>query len=88
MTSWYFKKFLKLITHRGFWPGVTFALPIALVPSAPADLFAAMGKNGQFIEVIPSLNIVVVRMGEAPDDKPVPISFHQEFWSQLGQIIK
>ncbi len=70
------------------YPGVTFSIPVSLVPSAPADLFAAMGKNGQFIEVIPSLNIVVVRMGEAPDDKPVPISFHQEFWSQLGQIIK
>ncbi len=36
------------------YPGVTFSIPVSLVPSAPADLFAAMGKNGQFIEVIPS----------------------------------
>lgn len=70
------------------YPGATFSLPVDLVPSAPDDLYAAMGKNGQFIEVIPSLNIVVVRMGEAPDNQLVPISFHQEFWNQLGQIIR
>jgi len=34
-----------------------------LYPYAPADLFAARGFGGQFIDVIPSLDMVVVRFG-------------------------
>lgn len=32
-------------------------------PSAPADLFAAQGYQGQYVFVIPSLDLVVVRIG-------------------------
>ena len=32
----------------------------------PADTFAAMGNRGQFIVIVPSLNIVIVRRGEDP----------------------
>ena len=40
--------------------------PEELVPYAPDDLFAARGFGNQFIDVIPSLDLVVVRMGEDP----------------------
>ena len=32
----------------------------------PADTFAAMGNRGQFIVIIPSMNVVIVRRGEDP----------------------
>jgi len=32
----------------------------------PADTFAAMGNRGQFIVIVPSLNVVIVRRGEDP----------------------
>ena len=32
----------------------------------PADTFAAMGNRGQFIIIVPSLNVVIVRRGEDP----------------------
>jgi CubicO group peptidase (beta-lactamase class C family) len=37
-----------------------------LVPFAPPDLFAARGFGNQFIDVIPSLDLVVVRTGPDP----------------------
>jgi CubicO group peptidase (beta-lactamase class C family) len=41
------------------WPG-------RMVPFAPADLFAARGFGNQFIDVIPSLDLLVIRFGEDP----------------------
>lgn len=37
----------------------------ALFPDAPADVIAALGANGQIINISPSRNMVVVRMGSA-----------------------
>lgn len=39
-------------------------------PFAPADSFCASGLGGQMIEVIPSLDMVVVRVGYAPQEDP------------------
>ncbi|MFT7622197.1 MAG: CubicO group peptidase (beta-lactamase class C family), partial [Myxococcota bacterium] len=44
--------------------------PGGLHPFAPDDAFCAAGLGNQFIEVIPSLDLVVVRMGTAPQDVP------------------
>jgi CubicO group peptidase (beta-lactamase class C family) len=41
------------------WPG-------PLVPFAPPDLFAARGFGNQFIDVVPSLDLLVVRFGDDP----------------------
>ena len=41
-----------------------------LHPFAPDDAFCAVGLGSQMIEVIPSLDMVVVRMGVAPHDDP------------------
>ena len=40
----------------------------SLHPFAPSDAFCAVGLGSQFIEVVPSLDLVVVRMGIAPPD--------------------
>ena len=47
-------------------------------PNAPEDMYAALGKNGQFINVAPSQNMVWIRMGEAPDDSLVPFLFNDD----------
>jgi CubicO group peptidase (beta-lactamase class C family) len=56
-------------------------------PQAPADLFAAMGKNGQLINIVPSKNIVVIRIGDAPDNNLVPFTFQDDLWEKLTPII-
>ncbi|MEO6573669.1 MAG: serine hydrolase [Polyangiaceae bacterium] len=43
-----------------------------MVPFAPTDLFAARGFGNQFIDVIPSLDLVVVRFGRDPKDPSAP----------------
>lgn len=65
--------------------------PGTLVPNAPADMYAAMGASDQRIYVVPSLKMVVIRMGEAsnPDDPDFAASgFDNEFWGKLNTVIK
>jgi CubicO group peptidase (beta-lactamase class C family) len=70
------------------FPGSPSAFPISTTPDGPSDLISAMGKNGQFVDVVPSLNLVVVRMGEAPDGSLVPVVFHNDLWLKLMEIIE
>jgi hypothetical protein len=59
-----------------------------LVPNAPADLYAALGKNDQKIYVVPSLGLVVVRMGEAAGNSHLALSsFDNELWGKLKGVI-
>lgn len=69
-------------------PGIQFLLTGPICPNAPADMFAAMGKNGQIINVVPGLKLVVVRVGDAPDGSLVPYTFQNELWAKLGEIIR
>lgn len=61
-----------------------------LVPQAPADMYAAMGAEDQRIYVIPSLNMVVVRMGEAsdPDNPNFALSgFDNALWQKINAVL-
>jgi CubicO group peptidase (beta-lactamase class C family) len=69
------------------FPGLPNSFAISMSDNAPSDLFAAMGKNGQFIDVVPSLDLVVVRMGEAPDGSLVPVQFHDDMWAKIMDVI-
>jgi CubicO group peptidase (beta-lactamase class C family) len=61
--------------------------PVSISPDAPADLFAAMGKNGQLINVVPSLNLVFIRMGDVPDNSLVPFTFQNDLWVKLNLVL-
>lgn len=65
-------------------PTVQVVLPGPLIPSAPTDLIAALGKNDQKIYVVPSLRLVVVRQGQAAgDSKLASSSFDTELWARI-----
>jgi CubicO group peptidase (beta-lactamase class C family) len=68
-------------------PSFDFSFNMKLANNAPDDLVAGMGKDGQFVEFVPSQNIVVIRMGEAPEDSLVPTEFHNDMWSKIAEII-
>ncbi len=68
-------------------PGLPNSFNLSLSKNAPDDLFAAIGKNGQFIDVVPSRGIVVIRMGEAPEDSLVPTVFHDDMWAKINAVI-
>ncbi|MBX2960900.1 MAG: serine hydrolase [Cyclobacteriaceae bacterium] len=63
------------------------SIPGYITPDAPADMYAAMGKNGQLINVVPSQNLVVIRMGDDPDTSLVPYLFQNDLWIKLNEII-
>jgi hypothetical protein len=60
--------------------------PGFLNPNAPPDMFVAMGKDGQFLNVIPGQQMVMVRMGEAPDNLPVPILLNDNIWKYVNEL--
>lgn len=62
--------------------------PTMITPSAPADLVAAMGKDGQLLNIVPSKGIIVVRMGESTDNSPVSLTYQIEIWKRLSLVIR
>jgi hypothetical protein len=53
-----------------------------LIPAAPRDLFAAFGALGRKCYVVPSLGLVVTRLGDSPEVIGKP-RFDNEFWRLL-----
>ncbi len=68
-------------------PGSQLSFNGNLIPSAPADMYAGIGKNGQLMMISPSLNMVVVRMGEDPSGYLVPVAYPEELWQKLNDVI-
>lgn len=69
-------------------PGVTINFPGSMLPDAPADLYAAIGRDGQYNMVIPSLNMVVIRMGEVAEGITgmVPTIMGNEIMRRIGEM--
>lgn len=64
--------------------------PTSLVPNAPSDMFMALGKDDKKIYVVPSLDVVVVRLGDNASATTAmgPSSFDNELWSKLKVAMK
>jgi CubicO group peptidase (beta-lactamase class C family) len=61
--------------------------PGSIIPSGPNDMFMALGKNDQKIYVIPSMKMVVIRMGDAADDVNLALSdFDQTLWTKISAL--
>lgn len=68
-------------------PQTQFQFPGKLIPNAPNDLYAGLGKNDQKIHVVPSLDLVVIRQGDAAGNAALASSsFDNELWEQLNQV--
>ena len=73
------KQSYMLPTSQTVFPGY-------LNPNAPAEMFVAMGKDGQFLNVIPGQQMVMVRMGEAPENLPVPFLLNDNIWKYVNEL--
>jgi CubicO group peptidase (beta-lactamase class C family) len=68
-------------------PGTQFTFNGFITPSAPADMYAALGKNDQKIYVVPSQNLVVVRFGNAAYTSALSITvFDEELWQKINDL--
>ncbi|TVP43667.1 MAG: class A beta-lactamase-related serine hydrolase [Mongoliibacter sp.] len=68
-------------------PSIQAQFPGSFAPNAPDDMVCGIGKDGQYICVVPSSGIVLVRMGENPDQALVPFRFIDDIWKELNNII-
>ncbi|NJO87280.1 MAG: T9SS type A sorting domain-containing protein [Lewinella sp.] len=57
-----------------------------MAPSAPSDLALAAGARGQFIAVVPSQGLVMVRQGNSNDASLAPILLHDKIWQRLAHL--
>ncbi|OOG76156.1 serine hydrolase [Algoriphagus sp. A40] len=64
--------------------------PGSLVPNAPTDMYAAMGAADQRLYIVPSKNLVIIRMGNASDPSNPNFAlsgFDQALWEKINAVI-
>lgn len=69
-------------------PTLQTVFPGSFIPNAPADMFAAIGKNGQIASISPSRKIVWIRMGDVPSGQlgEVPFLLADKVWSRINTL--
>jgi CubicO group peptidase (beta-lactamase class C family) len=68
-------------------PGSQLQFNGSIIPSAPSDMFMALGKNDQKIYVIPSKKMVIIRMGDAADGSNMALSdFDETLWQKINAL--
>lgn len=69
-------------------PQTQFQFSGTLIPSAPADMYCALGKNDQKIYVVPSKKLVIIRMGDVADGVNFALSdFDETLWEKISAVI-
>lgn len=70
-------------------PGSQLVFNGPLTPSAPNDMFSAVGKNGQILNIVPSQNLVMLRMGDPPPgiNALVPVFFNDTIWQKFNLVL-
>ncbi len=60
----------------------------SIIPNAPSDLVAALGANDQKLYIVPSENLVIVRMGESAEEDALSVSsFDNVLWQKISAVI-
>jgi CubicO group peptidase (beta-lactamase class C family) len=68
-------------------PNIQTPIPGNAMPDAPSDVIAALGKNGQILNVSPSTGLVVVRMGNLPTENVfVPNVYNNQIWQKINDL--
>jgi CubicO group peptidase (beta-lactamase class C family) len=67
-------------------PTLQTVFPGTINPNAPADMIAAIGSGGQFLNVVPSQNLVWLRMGDEPSSVNVPFLLNDAIWEYVNEL--
>jgi len=68
-------------------PQTQIVIPGMMFPNAPSDVYAALGRDGQCLNVSPSEGLVFIRMGNAPDNSLVPFLLNDQIWEKLNYVM-
>lgn len=70
-------------------PGSEDSFKGKVIPNAPDDLIAGLGANDQKLYVVPSMGLVIVRMGDAANNTELgPTSFDCELWTLINSLME
>lgn len=67
-------------------PSVQFSFTGSPMPNAPSDLYAALGKDGQIINVAPSDGLVLIRMGSSMGASLVGNQYNDTIWQYMNRL--
>ncbi len=68
-------------------PTLQIRFPGPLLPNAPMDLVAAIGKDAQLLNIVPSQGLIMVRMGSTPEDGSlVSIGYNDAIWEKINGL--
>lgn len=68
-------------------PSLQADFPGPILPNAPTNTIAAIGKNGQLVNVVKEEGLVMVRMGGDPgQDVLVPSSYNDAIWIRINAM--
>lgn len=60
--------------------------PGTMLPNAPTDIYSGLGKNGQYVCISPSDGLVIIRMGDSPDNSLVPVNYLNDIWRMMNNV--
>jgi CubicO group peptidase (beta-lactamase class C family) len=67
-------------------PTSQIVFPGFFCPNAPADMISAIGAGGQFLNIVPSQNMVWLRMGDEPSSSLVPFLLNDQIWTYVNDL--
>lgn len=67
-------------------PGLQDVFQGSLQPDSPNDMYSAIGKNGQILNIIPSSKLVVLRLGNNSDNSLVPFIYNNEIMKRVMNL--
>lgn len=67
-------------------PGLQFSFSGSVMPNAPTDLYTALGKNAQILNVVPSQNLIVLRMGGEMGSSLVGSQYNDTIWQYINKF--
>jgi CubicO group peptidase (beta-lactamase class C family) len=68
-------------------PSLQTVFPAFMCPNAPPDMISAIGSGGQFLNVVPSQNLVWLRMGDEPSNSNVPFLLNDDIWQYVNDLV-
>lgn len=67
-------------------PSIQLTFGGSINPNAPSDLIMALGKNGQSVNIVPSQNLVWIRMGNAPSTSNILHLYNDSIWVKINEL--
>jgi CubicO group peptidase (beta-lactamase class C family) len=67
-------------------PNTQFSFPGSFTKNAPNDMYSAIGRDAQILSIIPSQNLIVLRMGNDPNLLLGSIAYQDSIWDKINKL--